>query len=273
VAAELPLLDEQEAGDDVVASASPAAEIRHDDGLRTSEEVARGDTDLLRQRHRGGFGRRATPPPSGDDHVGDTEFAEAEAHSPLTDGDFAEAEAQSLLDAELLDIPRPGGIRDAAVETDPVDLAIADGEGAVEIEHLSEPFVFDESGEFEVETIDAEAPAAEIADLAETIAASEAAGADDTTWTTGAVMATAVDDLPLAELVDADYDDADENDAASDLPVAASGRRKAMTVRLDAARHRRLKLAGVYYGRSCQDLMVGALDAYLAQLGFNADQK
>lgn len=40
--------------------------------------------------------------------------------------------------------------------------------------------------------------------------------------------------------------------------------RVATTVKLDRARHRRLKLAGIDDSKSCQAILVDALDAYLA---------
>ena len=51
----------------------------------------------------------------------------------------------------------------------------------------------------------------------------------------------------------------------ADRPVAGL-QRKALTVRLDPVHHMRLRLVGSYLGRSAQDIMIQALNAYLAGL-------
>jgi len=50
------------------------------------------------------------------------------------------------------------------------------------------------------------------------------------------------------------------------LPVAVPGRKAAFTLRLDAERHLRLRLATAVSGRSAQQLVIGALDAMLASI-------
>lgn len=51
--------------------------------------------------------------------------------------------------------------------------------------------------------------------------------------------------------------------------VAAEGRRAAFTLRLDAERHLRLRLASALLGTSAQDIVIEALDAYLSNLPEN----
>ncbi|HYI47680.1 MAG TPA: hypothetical protein VEX35_04370 [Allosphingosinicella sp.] len=50
------------------------------------------------------------------------------------------------------------------------------------------------------------------------------------------------------------------------LPAVAAGRKAAFTLRLDAERHLRLRLATAVSGRSAQQLVTGALDALLATI-------
>lgn len=50
------------------------------------------------------------------------------------------------------------------------------------------------------------------------------------------------------------------------LPVVAAGRKAAFTLRLDAERHLRLRLATAVTGRSAQQIVTGALDALLATI-------
>jgi hypothetical protein len=50
------------------------------------------------------------------------------------------------------------------------------------------------------------------------------------------------------------------------VPAAASGRKAAFTLRLDAERHLRLRLAAAVTGRSAQQLVTGALDALLISI-------
>jgi ParG len=50
-------------------------------------------------------------------------------------------------------------------------------------------------------------------------------------------------------------------------PGEASQRRIAMTVRLDRERHIRLKVFAALHGRSCQDVLIQALDAWLEACG------
>ncbi|MGH6918112.1 MAG: hypothetical protein ACREJ0_10450, partial [Geminicoccaceae bacterium] len=45
--------------------------------------------------------------------------------------------------------------------------------------------------------------------------------------------------------------------------TAAAGDRVAFTLRLDRERHARLKLLAARRGRSCQEMLLRALDAYL----------
>ena len=55
--------------------------------------------------------------------------------------------------------------------------------------------------------------------------------------------------------------------AAAPAPVASvSGRKAAFTLRLDAERHLRLRLATAVTGRSAQQIVTGALDALLATI-------
>ena len=49
-------------------------------------------------------------------------------------------------------------------------------------------------------------------------------------------------------------------------PAAVDGRRAAFTLRLDAERHFRLKMAGVVLNRSAQILVTEALDKYLSEI-------
>ncbi|MEJ2408215.1 MAG: hypothetical protein P8Y58_05780 [Novosphingobium sp.] len=49
-------------------------------------------------------------------------------------------------------------------------------------------------------------------------------------------------------------------------PAAKEGRRAAFTLRLDAERHFRLKMAGVVLNRSAQVLVTEALDKYLSEI-------
>ncbi|MCJ2187919.1 hypothetical protein [Novosphingobium beihaiensis] len=49
-------------------------------------------------------------------------------------------------------------------------------------------------------------------------------------------------------------------------PAAQEGRRAAFTLRLDAERHFRLKMAGVVLNRSAQVLVTEALDKYLSEI-------
>ncbi|WP_067737073.1 hypothetical protein [Novosphingobium naphthalenivorans] len=49
-------------------------------------------------------------------------------------------------------------------------------------------------------------------------------------------------------------------------PTAPEGRRAAFTLRLDAERHFRLKMAGVVLNRSAQILVTEALDKYLSEI-------
>ncbi|HEV7659518.1 MAG TPA: hypothetical protein VGO55_06690 [Allosphingosinicella sp.] len=50
------------------------------------------------------------------------------------------------------------------------------------------------------------------------------------------------------------------------LPVVVAGRKAAFTLRLDAERHLRLRLATAVTGRSAQQIVTGALDALLATI-------
>lgn len=50
------------------------------------------------------------------------------------------------------------------------------------------------------------------------------------------------------------------------LPAVAAGRKAAFTLRLDAERHLRLRLATAVTGRSAQQFVTGALDALLATI-------
>jgi len=50
------------------------------------------------------------------------------------------------------------------------------------------------------------------------------------------------------------------------VPVADHGRKAAFTLRLDAGRHLRLRLAAAVTGRSAQQLVTGALDALLQSI-------
>lgn len=50
------------------------------------------------------------------------------------------------------------------------------------------------------------------------------------------------------------------------IPVAAPGRKAAFTLRLDAERHLRLRLATAVTGRSAQLIVTGALDAFLMSI-------
>jgi hypothetical protein len=50
------------------------------------------------------------------------------------------------------------------------------------------------------------------------------------------------------------------------LPVVQAGRKAAFTLRLDAERHLRLRLATAVTGRSAQLLVIGALDALLSSI-------
>ena len=50
------------------------------------------------------------------------------------------------------------------------------------------------------------------------------------------------------------------------LPAVAAGRKAAFTLRLDAERHLRLRLATAVTGRSAQQIVTGALDALLATI-------
>jgi len=50
------------------------------------------------------------------------------------------------------------------------------------------------------------------------------------------------------------------------LPAVAPGRKAAFTLRLDAERHLRLRLATAVTGRSAQQIVTGALDALLATI-------
>lgn len=53
--------------------------------------------------------------------------------------------------------------------------------------------------------------------------------------------------------------------AAPVRPMVTEGRRAAFTLRLDAERHFRLKMAGVLLNRSAQTIVTEALDKYLAE--------
>ncbi|MFZ5610010.1 MAG: hypothetical protein ACOY99_10420 [Pseudomonadota bacterium] len=73
------------------------------------------------------------------------------------------------------------------------------------------------------------------------------------------------------------------NGAIAVLPQAADGgtlsvyapaegaRRVAMTLRLDPQRHLRLRLLSALAGRSCQALLIEALDGYLAEKSSDLD--
>jgi hypothetical protein len=50
------------------------------------------------------------------------------------------------------------------------------------------------------------------------------------------------------------------------VPVAVQGRKSAFTLRLDADRHLRLRLAAAVTGRSAQQIVTGALDALLQSI-------
>ncbi|MEA3045824.1 MAG: hypothetical protein QOJ53_156 [Sphingomonadales bacterium] len=50
------------------------------------------------------------------------------------------------------------------------------------------------------------------------------------------------------------------------VPAAAPGRKAAFTLRLDAERHLRLRLAAAVTGRSAQQILIGALDAMLESI-------
>jgi hypothetical protein len=50
------------------------------------------------------------------------------------------------------------------------------------------------------------------------------------------------------------------------VPVAGQGRKSAFTLRLDADRHLRLRLAAAVTGRSAQQIVTGALDALLQSI-------
>jgi hypothetical protein len=50
------------------------------------------------------------------------------------------------------------------------------------------------------------------------------------------------------------------------VPVAVQGRKSAFTLRLDAGRHLRLRLAAAVTGRSAQQIVTGALDALLQSI-------
>jgi hypothetical protein len=50
------------------------------------------------------------------------------------------------------------------------------------------------------------------------------------------------------------------------VPAVASGRKAAFTLRLDAERHLRLRLATAVTGRSAQQIVTGALDALLGSI-------
>jgi hypothetical protein len=50
-------------------------------------------------------------------------------------------------------------------------------------------------------------------------------------------------------------------------PSAPPGQRVAMTLRLDRERHLRLKVLAALHGRSCQEVLIEALDAWLETHG------
>lgn len=50
-------------------------------------------------------------------------------------------------------------------------------------------------------------------------------------------------------------------------PVDGSGRRIGVTLRLDPARHLRLRLAAAHLGLNKQEIMLAALDSYLDRIG------
>lgn len=233
------------------AAGADAAIVDDDDKRPAPTLVARNDVagdqddgEQHQQRQRGGFGRRSTPPPAHDiDGIADADAEIAEALPAPDDvepeegvADEPESVAAAETDAEL-DIPEPADM--SAMAFADLDVAAT----ALDYEDIRDEVM-------------AEAAMAAIVPADDDFDA----GHDEATF------AEVEPDAPIA------VDCIGEGDVI-EPPAMAAGRRKAMTVRLDLPRHRRLRLAGVYYGRSCQDLMVSALDGYLAHMGFGADSE
>jgi len=265
----------------------PAAPETADPATASLDDNSRADSEAQPLRQRGGFGRRSTPPPAGeiDDMMRPADAAPAAAPSPEVDDSPAVAgmppvdetgaddahlahDADDAIDHDAIDVEYVD-IADEAINDTPRESLSVDGEESVaSADDVLPTAVADDADiapRHEAEAFDADKVPAD--EVIETPAVVPTAATDDVSSEPEAVAPAKPAVTP------ATGETTNSTSSSASVPAVAVGRRKAMTVRLDAPRHRRLKLAGVYYGRSCQEMMVSALDAYLAQLGFGAEDK